>query len=140
MPQTVNDWRLSTEEARQTEAAVRHHRRLMDAAKRPWSSVQPILVDRDCSQIISVARAVAITEQQDLSGLEKASQAMAWPAQRLDPSPLLTGDDLREHGIPPGPQYRVILETIRDQQLDGEISSTAQAWEIVKQLADSNRT
>jgi tRNA nucleotidyltransferase (CCA-adding enzyme) len=37
--------------------------------------------------------------------------------------PLLTGDDLRLRGLPPGPRYRQVLHALREQQLAGAIRS-----------------
>ncbi len=42
-------------------------------------------------------------------------------------SPLLTGDDLRAHGLAPGPRFRQILDEARAAQLKGEISTRDQA-------------
>lgn len=40
---------------------------------------------------------------------------------------LLSGDDLRDRSIPPGPIYREILQALRQAQLDGTITSRAAA-------------
>jgi tRNA nucleotidyltransferase/poly(A) polymerase len=37
--------------------------------------------------------------------------------------PALTGSDLKEMGVPPGPIYRDILESLRTKRLDGEIAT-----------------
>ncbi len=37
--------------------------------------------------------------------------------------PMLSGDDLRALGLPPGPLYRRILRRLRDARLDGEIET-----------------
>ena len=42
-------------------------------------------------------------------------------------APLLTGDDLRALGIPPGPRYRQLLDGLRSAQIDGEIQTRADA-------------
>ena len=49
---------------------------------------------------------------------------------RLDLRPthtLLNGDDLRALGIPPGPLYRSLLADIRAAQLDGQVTTRAEA-------------
>jgi tRNA nucleotidyltransferase (CCA-adding enzyme) len=38
-------------------------------------------------------------------------------------NPALTGSDLKEMGVPPGPVYRDILESLRAKRLDGEIAT-----------------
>jgi tRNA nucleotidyltransferase (CCA-adding enzyme) len=138
--QTSNRWKLSTEENRQASAAIKHHATLIGAAQLPWSVVQPVLVNRDRDIILSVAIAVATHDQCDLTGIEKIHEAIGWPPEQLDPAPLLTGDDLQKTGIPAGPQYRVLLQTVRDRQLNGEIETVDQAWKVVKHVLAEKRT
>ncbi|KAA1261028.1 tRNA nucleotidyltransferase/poly(A) polymerase [Rubripirellula obstinata] len=138
--QTSRDWKLSSEETRQATAAVKHHATLIRAAELPWSKIQPVLIDRDRDVVVSVATAVATADDDDQTGLEKVRGAIRWPADRLNPPPLITGDDLREHGIPAGPMYRIVLQTVRDGQLEGEISTADQAWEVVKHVLSKKRT
>lgn len=46
-------------------------------------------------------------------------------AQWREVRPILTGDDLKAMGIPPGPCYRTILKQLRAQKLDGVLTSRA---------------
>ena len=39
------------------------------------------------------------------------------------PEPLITGDDLIEHGFKPGSRFRVILREVETLQLDDELNS-----------------
>jgi tRNA nucleotidyltransferase (CCA-adding enzyme) len=48
--------------------------------------------------------------------------------------PLLTGDDLRALGIPPGPRYRAILGALRDARLDGRVQSRDDETALVRTL------
>jgi len=56
--------------------------------------------------------------------------------ERLRPKPLITGNDLIEMGLEPGPPFKKILASLEDAQLEGEIKTKqeAMAWvrEIVK--------
>ncbi len=49
-------------------------------------------------------------------------------------APLLTGNDLRELGYPPGPAFREILGALRDEQLEGSLETrdAAVAWVVGK--------
>jgi poly(A) polymerase len=55
------------------------------------------------------------------------------PPEVLNPPPLITGEDLLQMGIPQGPQYRNILQSIRAMQLDGEILTREAALARVSQ-------
>jgi tRNA nucleotidyltransferase (CCA-adding enzyme) len=48
--------------------------------------------------------------------------------------PILTGDDLRAKGIPPGSIYSRILIALRNAWLDGEVSTAAQEAELFEAL------
>jgi hypothetical protein len=59
------------------------------------------------------------------------------PAVELNPPPLITGDDLKAAGIPPGPAYQHLLEAVRDAQLTGEIDSHTAAMALAQRLTSS---
>ena len=59
------------------------------------------------------------------------------PIEQVRPARLISGDDLREMGIPPGPIYRQILENIEDAQLEGRITTSEDAIKMAKQLLEN---
>ena len=130
----VKRWKLSNEEQRQIKASIESWKLYAQSDSLPWSKVQPNLIDRDAHVILNVARAVTAAQQLDDSGVRFASEALNWPGERLNPAPLLTGDDLRDAGIPSGPAYREILQTLRDKQLDNEISTHEEALKLAQSM------
>lgn len=52
------------------------------------------------------------------------------PEGPLNPEPLLTGDDLKRAGVPPGPSFGRLLGQAREAQLDGTLAdrNAALAW------------
>jgi poly(A) polymerase len=56
------------------------------------------------------------------------------PLRIIDPPPLLTGTDLIALGLKPGPEFKRILEAVRDAQLDEEISTKEEAIELARRL------
>jgi poly(A) polymerase len=56
------------------------------------------------------------------------------PPETFNPPPLITGDDLVALGMKPGKEFKRILDTIRANQLDGEVTSKADALEKVQNL------
>jgi tRNA nucleotidyltransferase (CCA-adding enzyme) len=129
-----NLWKLSSEQARRSLSAIQHHATLVNADRLPWSSVQPVMINRDRDDILAVAKSVARAQSCGEAGIRKAVDAATWPAERLNPPPLLTGDDLRQAGISAGPQYRILLQSVRDEQLNGRIQNADQAWQVVNRL------
>ncbi len=125
-------WKLSNEECRQAAAAIKHLPVIEQADSLPWSGVQPVLVDRDIATIVEVAAAIVTADGSGASGVMLAREALRWPTERLDPAPLLTGDDLHQLGVPAGPKYRTILQSLRAAQLDGRITSRDEAIAALK--------
>jgi tRNA nucleotidyltransferase (CCA-adding enzyme) len=50
--------------------------------------------------------------------------------------PALTGDDLKQMGIPPGPAYKDILARLRDARLDGILTTREQEIDFVRHAVD----
>ena len=48
----------------------------------------------------------------------------------------LTGDDLKQMGIPPGPRYKKILTELLDAKLDGEVMTHDDEIAFVKKKSD----
>ncbi len=53
----------------------------------------------------------------------------------LAPLPFLTGDDLVEAGMRPGPAFRTILDEVYDAQLEGRVGGRHEALELARRLA-----
>lgn len=53
--------------------------------------------------------------------------------------PLLTGDDLRAAGIPPGPLYRALLSELRRLQLAGQLTGVEQARRWLRERATDDK-
>ena len=48
--------------------------------------------------------------------------------------PYTTGEELRALGVPPGPAYRAVLESLRAAWLDGKITSKSEEQVMLRQL------
>jgi tRNA nucleotidyltransferase (CCA-adding enzyme) len=54
---------------------------------------------------------------------------------------LITGDDLKEMGLPPGPRYKEILDKVLKARLDGEVTTREEEMRLVrKEAARGNAT
>jgi tRNA nucleotidyltransferase/poly(A) polymerase len=124
-------WRLSNSETDRVVWLVKHYDTLSDAQSSRWSVLQPILVADGIEDLMALHEVAAPTGPNDV---DYCRSRLNQPQEVLDPPPLLTGDDLLEHGIPSGPKYRVLLQRARDGQLDGEIQSKAEALALVDRL------
>jgi hypothetical protein len=83
--------------------------------------------------LLVYAQAVASVIDADTAHIDFCREKLDLPAEVLNPTPLLSGDDLKQIGIPPGPAYRTILETVRVAQLEGRIGTREDAIRFAQQ-------
>ena len=100
---------------------------LVDAANRPWSQVQPWVAHEHAAALADVLRARAARGRGDPGTATWFSGQVARPRHEIDPPPLVSGDDLLAAGVPPGRPVGVALARIRALQLDGLVTTKADA-------------
>jgi hypothetical protein len=123
-------WRLSNKESQRVCWLVANHAALLGAQSARWSRLQPLLTAEGVDELLKM------TEAGSSDGVEAASYCrslLAQPPEVLNPPPLLTGNDLLAEGMPSGPEYKTLLQRVRDAQLDGEVCSKAEALAMVEQ-------
>ena len=125
-------WKLSNDEVERIEWLVRHQHSLQGAAAQPWPRVQRILIAPGCRELLNLHEAQAAADKLPTTDVEFCRERLAWPAVRLNPPPLVNGGDLIAQGVKPGPDFAVLLDGVRDAQLEGLLGSKAEAIEWVK--------
>lgn len=133
----VAGWKLSCDEQRAISESIAHYRTVLNANELPWSTVQPVVASRDAEAIIGSARAWAASFSRSNEGILYCEKRLKWPREQLDPPPLITGDTLHQLGFKPGPPFRGVLQSIRDDQLDQRIVTREEAIKrAISLLAD----
>ena len=125
-------WKLSNKETDEAAWLVEHRQALAGARGMRWSKLQPLLAHFWAESL------VALREALSPQGPDEAAycrELLAQPREQIDPPPLLTGDDLRVHGLQPGPKFKEILQAVRDAQLDGEIETKDQALKLAMEIS-----
>ncbi|HUT10932.1 MAG TPA: CCA tRNA nucleotidyltransferase [Thermoguttaceae bacterium] len=123
-------WRLSNKETDRVAWLVENQAALENARSMRFSALQPLLVAEGIEDLLALHDALAL----DSEAAAYCRSLLAQPREVLDPPPLLTGDDLIEHGISPGPRFRDLLQRVRDAQLDEEIRTKEEALAMVDRL------
>jgi hypothetical protein len=90
--------------------------------------LQRVLVHEGAGELMALQEAIS---GPDDAALEICRERLAWPVERLNPSPLVSGADLIALGLAPGPRFAQLLEWIRDAQLNGEIHTRDEALALV---------
>jgi tRNA nucleotidyltransferase (CCA-adding enzyme) len=126
--------KLSNDEIDATAWLVRQQDVFLDAASKPWSEVQPLLIMPWAASLLHWSEVRAQIRRLPSASLVWCRERLSWPPAQLDPSPILTGDDLIRGGIQPGPLFTGLLTQLRAKQLDGQFASKEAAWEWLRSL------
>jgi poly(A) polymerase len=133
--------RLSNAERERVEWLVGMHIYLCDAPRMKPSTLKPVLAHPGIRELLALHRADALACGRGVEHVEFCEQKLReWSPEELEPAPLITGDDLRALGIPPGPLYKRLLDAVRAAQLDGTVTAKEQAIELVRRLIEEDNS
>jgi poly(A) polymerase len=121
-------FRFTNKEIDRTAWLVENLAKIDEAASLPWPQLQRLLVHDGANDLLALATANWGAEH---AGVKACRERLAWPAEKLNPQPLVTGDDLVAHGLRPGKYFGQLLDHIRDAQLEQQIDDQKQAFELV---------
>jgi tRNA nucleotidyltransferase/poly(A) polymerase len=110
---------------------------IAEAPQLPWPKLQRLLSHDGTHELLALHEAIA---GPDDPALAFCRERLAWPAERLNPRPLLDGSTLIHHGLTPGPHFSDLLEQVRDAQLNGEVNSQQEALALVDRLRAERKT
>jgi len=127
--------RLSNQEIERITWLVEFGSALRDAPALVKSKLYPILIRPGIDELLTLHRAAAIAGDESVAHVDFCERLLLeLPAERLNPPPLLTGDDLAALGLRPGPQFKRLLDAVRTAQLDETIHTRADAEALVRSL------
>jgi hypothetical protein len=127
-------WRLPNKEIDCARWLVENYAALDHARAMRWSAAQPLFVDDAIHELLALMTARAEIGLLQRDQAEWCREQLSRTHAALDPAPLLTGDDLLAAKVPQGPRYRLLLQRVRDAQLDGEIGDRREALALVERL------
>lgn len=120
-------WRLSNEEIDLAHDALFIEQTYLEADRIPWPVVQRKLIHPEAQRIVEYARAIGSALSLPQSGLEFCETRLRWPPNKLNPELLVTGDDLVRLGMKPGKEFKLLLDQMRDLQLEGKVATQEEA-------------
>lgn len=123
--------RLSNAETDRIAWLVQHDRFLVNATTLRGSQLKPVLVHPGIGELLTLHRTNGI----DVEFCERMLRET--PPEALNPLPLITGNDLRDSGLKPGPDFKRLLDAIREAQLDGTITTKEEAQALARELRAS---
>jgi poly(A) polymerase len=128
-------WRLSNKETDRAVWLVENQRTIIHPESMKWSALQPILIDDGINDLLELMEASS-PEGDTAAGF--CLNLLLQPPEKLNPPPLISGEDLLALGIPQGPRYGTILKKVRDMQLDGEILTREDAVASISSFNPEN--
>jgi poly(A) polymerase len=124
--------RLSNSERERIVWLVEYHQYLGEAKKLRESKLKRILAEPGIDDLLALHRADALASSGNTKHVDYCRYYLEnQPSGPINPPPLITGHDLVRHGLKEGPQFKTLLDRIREAQLDGEIQSKREALEWV---------
>jgi poly(A) polymerase len=124
--------KLSNAERERIEWLVEKHQFLCDSRRMRISKLKETLAHDGIRELLALHRADALASGRSTDHVEFCEQLLQqWSPADLDPLPLLTGHDLAELGLKPGPQFKVLLDAVREAQLEGTVRTKDQALALV---------
>jgi poly(A) polymerase len=125
-------WRLSNKQVDRAAWLLDNYRQIDHATSISWPQLQRLLVTNGIEDLLALHQAVAGSNTPQLAFCR---DRLALPPDQLNPLPLVTGDDLIAHGMPPGKSFRVLLERLRDAQLNQTVRTRDEALRLADRLS-----
>ncbi|MGH8006392.1 MAG: CCA tRNA nucleotidyltransferase [Candidatus Binatia bacterium] len=113
---------------------VKNHLRLISAPQMRPATLKRFLREEGIEELLELARIDALASSGDLRPYEFCRRQLAeLGPEQIAPPRLLSGDDLIEMGLEPGPRFKEILDTVEEAQLEGRLLTREDALAWVKE-------
>jgi len=117
-------FRLPTKETQQVVELVRDHLRFIHVMEMRESTLKRFLGRSDFERHLELHRLDCLASHGDLTAFDFCRQKLEeFRNQPLRPQPLISGHDLIQLGLKPGPVFTVILRELEDLQLEEQIQT-----------------
>lgn len=127
--------RLSNAERERVCWLVEKHQFLCDAKQMRTSKLKMMLTHPGIHELLLLHRADALASDKSTEHVDYCEYLLhEWSDADLNPPPLLTGHDLTRHGLQPGPRFKGLLDSVREAQLDGTVTTPKHALEMIDRL------
>jgi poly(A) polymerase len=126
--------RFSNDDTAQIVALVKNHMRFGDVMEMRESTLKRFFRLHDFPEHLALHWLDASSCHGDLRLYEFAKRRYeAAPMEEHRPALLVTGSDLIAAGYRPGPEFKAMLEAAEDAQLEGLVTTTAEAMAVVRE-------
>jgi poly(A) polymerase len=125
--------RFSTDDTQQIETLVAQHLRFKDAFGMRQSTLKRFVRQDRFDEHLALHRLDCLASHGKLDAYTFVQNFIAeTPPEQVRPARLVTGEDLKQMGFRPGPQFKEILSAIEEAQLDGRLHERDAALQFVR--------
>jgi poly(A) polymerase len=130
--------RFSNDDTEQIEVLVANHLRFKDVRQmRPATLKRFVRLPR-FEEHLELHRLDCLSSHGSLEAYDFVQQFLArTPPEQVRPPRLVTGNDLKDMGMRPGPRFKEILLAVEEAQLDGRFSDRESALQFARSLRQS---
>ena len=131
-------FRFSNEDTDQIESLVANHMRFKDVGQmRPATLKRFVRLPR-FEEHLELHRLDCLSSHRSLDAYDLVQRFLAeTPPDQVRPPKLVTGDDLKDMGMRPGPRFKEILLAVEEAQLDGRFSDRQTALEFARSICQA---
>jgi poly(A) polymerase len=127
-------FRFSNDETRQILSLVENHMRFGDAPRMKASTLKRFFRLEKFAEHLALHRMDSLASGGNLEHWEFVRERYeSMPEETVRPRPLVTGRELIAAGYKPGAGFRIMLRAIEDAQLEGAISTQAEALALLRE-------
>jgi len=114
---------------------VRHHMLLMNAGGMREAKLKRLFAEDGFEELAELYRADCLASGGTAADYEALmARYRALGEEQVRPAPLVSGRDLLDMGLEPGPIFGEILDEVYDAQLEARVASKDEALDLVREI------
>jgi poly(A) polymerase len=127
-------FRFSNDETSQILSLIENHMRFVDVPRMKASTLKRFFRLEDFPQHLALHRMDCLAGSGNLETWKFVRERYeAMPEEAVRPAPLVTGRELIAAGYQPGAAFRPMLRAVEDAQLEGAITTPAEALALLRE-------
>ncbi len=131
--------RFSNAATEQVSSLVRHHLRFIDVPRMRPATLKRFVRLPLFDEHLELHRLDCLASHGKLDTYEFVQRFLAeTPPEQVRPPKLVTGEDLKELGLRPGPRFGELLRAIEEAQLEGKVQSREEAIALLRGMAQES--
>ena len=130
--------RFSNEDTEQIETLVANHLRFKDVVQMRTATLKRFVRLPRFEEHLELHRLDCLASHGSLEAYTFVQRfLLETPPEKVYPPKLVTGDDLKDMGLVPGPRFKEILLAVEEAQLDGRLQDRESALQFARSISQA---